>query len=217
MAAPVSPHPTPSPQAIRDVADEILSRPEFAPASSWSESFARLLKRIDVWMRELGAWSLAHPVAARILVVLLVLMLIGLLIHLASQLLGDLLPARRSSVLKIPQRSMWTILEGAAHDWQEGIALAARALGEGQLRRAVWIAHRVLLGLLHEQGAIRFAGWKTNGAYLRECRKDHPWYPTLVDLTALYEQVVYGHHSVPAASIDALVQRIGQHAGGVGT
>ena len=40
--------------------------------------------------------------------------------------------------------------------------MARDELKEGDVRRAVWIAHRVLLGLLDEQGAIKFAGWKTN-------------------------------------------------------
>jgi len=76
------------------------------------------------------------------------------------------------------------------------------------VRRAVWIAHRVLLGLLDEQGAIKFAGWKTNSHYLGECARSHPWYAIFAELSDLYERAIYARLLPPADAAEALLVRV---------
>jgi hypothetical protein len=65
-----------------------------------------------------------------------------------------------------------------------------------------------MLGLLDERGAIKFAGWKTNSYYLRECAASHPWYATFAELTEVYEHAVYAQRGAAAASVERLVYRV---------
>ena len=65
-----------------------------------------------------------------------------------------------------------------------------------------------MLGLLDERGAIKFAGWKTNSYYLRECAASHPWYTTFAELTSVYERAVYAQQATGAALIEPLVHQV---------
>jgi len=143
-----------------------------------------------------------------VLAILVVIISLLLLIHLLYLAFGDLMPWKRSRSNSPARSSRWEILQGAATNWREAAELALRLLQEGNLRRAVWIAHRVMLGLLDERGAIKFAGWKTNSYYLRECAASHPWYGTFAELTSVYERAVYAQQATAAASIEQLVQRV---------
>jgi hypothetical protein len=213
MPAAAQPDQIPSPEVIREATREILDRPEFAEPSRWYEVFLEMFKAIKQWLDALGAWSEANPALARVLFVVALLLLIACLAHLTYLALADVLPFRRRKDSAAPRASRWEILEGTATNWHEALAIARNVLGEGNVRRAVWIAHRVLLGLLDEQGAIKFAGWKTNSHYLAECAHSHPWYPTFAELTELYENAVYASRSAPINAADALVRRVGQLCG----
>ena len=142
---------------------------------------------------------------------------IGCLAHLLYLSLGDRLTFGRNKDADPVPRSRWQILEGTATNWREALDVARRMIDEGEIRRAIWIAHRVLLGLLDEAGAIRLAGWKTNSHYLGECARNHPWYSTFAELTEIYEQAVYAHRITPPSSVESLVIRVDrlckEHAG----
>jgi len=210
MSAAVQSTQVPSPEKIREVTREVLERPEFTEPSRWPEIFLEMLKAIKEWLDALGTWSEANPVFARVLFVLALLILLACLAHLIYLALADVLPFGRKKDSTAPRSTRWEILEGTATNWHEALIVARDMLREGNVRRAIWIAHRVLLGLLDEQGAIKFAGWKTNSHYLGECARSHPWYPTFAELTELYENAVYASRSASANVADALVRRVGQ-------
>ena len=210
MSAVAQPGPVPSPEIIREATREILERPEFTEPSRWHEIFLEMLKAIKEWLDALGAWSEANPILARVLFVVALLILLACLAHLLYLALADVLPFGRKKDTTTARSTRWEILEGTATNWRDALQVARDMLKEGNVRRAIWIAHRVLLGLLDEQGAIKFAGWKTNSHYLGECARSHPWYPTFAELTELYENAVYASRSTPANTADALVSRVGE-------
>jgi hypothetical protein len=210
MPAAAPPNQIPSPEVIREATREILSRPEFTEPSRWHEFFLEMFKAIKQWLDALGAWSEANPILARVLFIVALVVLLACLAHLIYLALADVLPFGRKKDRTAPRSTRWEILQGTATNWQEALMIARDMLREGNVRRAIWIAHRVLLGLLDEQGAIKFAGWKTNSQYLGECARSHPWYPTFAELTELYENAVYASRSAPANAADALVRRVGQ-------
>jgi Domain of unknown function (DUF4129) len=210
MSAAPQPDHIPSPETIRQATREILNRPEFTEPSRWYEIFAEMLKAIKDWLDALGAWSAANPTLARVLFFVALLILFLCLAHLIYLALADVLPFGRKKDGTTPRATRWEILQGTATNWREALKVAGDMLNEGNVRRAIWITHRVLLGLLDEQGAIKFAGWKTNSYYLGECARSHPWYPTFAELTELYENAVYASRSASAEAADALVRRVGQ-------
>jgi hypothetical protein len=199
---------TPQPDTIRAVTKEIVSRPEFSAPPPWHEVLLSLWKSIKEWLDNLAAWSTANPELARVLFILAVLALVGCLAHLVYLALGDLLPFRRGKAAGAQRRSQWEILDGTAKNWREALEVARGMLREGDTRRAIWIIHRVFLAMLDEQGAIRFAGWKTNSHYLRECALTHPWYSTFSELTETYERAVYARRAAMAASVEGLILRV---------
>jgi hypothetical protein len=198
----------PDAETIRNVTRQIIKQPEFDESWPWFEKIVALLNAIKEWLNNLESWAMANPQSARVLVILVVIVLLGLLGHLLYLALGDLMPWKRGGKAAPARSSRWDILEGAAKNWREGVDLALRLLKEGNLRRAVWIAHRVLLGLLDERGVLKFAGWKTNSQYLSECAASHPWYATFAELTEVYEHAVYAQRSAAAASVERLVYRV---------
>lgn len=203
-----SPPQIPPFETIRTVTKEIISRPEFTTPPPWEEVLLSVWNSIKEWLDGLASWSKANPELARIVFILAVLALIGCLAHLLYLALGDLLPFKRARAAVIKRPSQWEILEGTGKNWREALDTARRMLHEGNHRRAIWIVHRVLLGMLDEQGAVRFAGWKTNSHYLRECASTHRWYNFFAELTQVYEHAVYAHRPTAASSVETLVLQV---------
>lgn len=198
----------PAPEKIREVTRAILERPEFTEPSRWRESLVELLRAIKEWLDRLGSWAEAHPTLAKILFVVSLLLLLACLGHILYLALVDALPFRRKRDAVIGRAARWEILQGAAANWREALDLAQAMIREGNTRRAIWIAHRVLLGLLDQQGAVQFAGWKTNSHYLCECAQSHPWYSTFIELTEIYDQIVYASRNISAEIVESLVLRV---------
>jgi phage shock protein PspC (stress-responsive transcriptional regulator) len=213
MSAVVQVNSLPPPDTIRAVTREVLAQPEFTEPSRWYEALIEFLKAIKEWLDGLSAWSEANPTLARVLFVLALLILIACLAHLLYLALADVLPFGRKRDAKTAPAAHIEILEGVANDWREALQVARRMLAENDPRRAIWIVHRVLLGLLDQQGAIKFAGWKTNSHYLRECAQGHPWYPTFAELSEIYDQAVYARRSTPANIAEALLLRVDRFYG----
>jgi len=213
--APVNPFPAPA--TIREVTREVLERAEFTEPSRWHETLLEFLKAIKEWLGSLSAWSEANPMLARILFILAILLLIACLAHLLYLALADVLPLGRKRDRAAAAATPFEILEGAANDWREALQFARRMLSENNPRRAIWIAHRVLLGLLDQQGAIKFAGWKTNSYYLGECAHAHPWYSTFAELTEMYEKAVYARRNAPVDIAEALLVRVDRIYGEIGS
>ena len=198
----------PSAEAIRAATREILDRPEFTEPSRWSQIFFEMVKAIKEWLDALSAWSEANPVLARVLFVIALLVLLVCVAHLLYLALSDVLPFGRKQNSPTARSNRWEILQGTATNWHEALGMARDELKDGNVRRAVWIAHRVLLGLLDEQGAIKFAGWKTNSHYLGECARNHPWYAIFAELSDLYERAIYARLLPPADAAEALLVRV---------
>jgi hypothetical protein len=198
----------PDPEKIREATRAILERSEFVEPSEWHRTLWEILMAIKEWLDRLSAWSVAHPTLARILFILALLIMLACLGHVLYLALADVLPFRRNRESASARPARWEILEGAATNWRDALQLARAQLKEGNPRRAIWIAHRVLLALLDQQGAVQFAGWKTNSQYLRECAPAHPWHATFAELTELYEQLVYASRQSSIAGVEALVLRV---------
>lgn len=208
MPAEAQLHQVPAPEQIREATRAVLDRPEFAEPSQWYQTFWEILKSIKEWLDRLSSWSEAHPTLARILFILAVLIMLACLAHVLYLALADVLPFRRRDDHAAARPARWEILEGAATNWREALDLARTMLNQGNSRRAIWIAHRVLLALLDQQGAVQFAGWKTNGHYLRECAQAHPLHGIFAEMTEYYEQVVYASRNISADLVETLVARV---------
>ena len=194
----------PSPDTIRAVTREIIQRPEFDEPAAWRETLLTLMNQIRDWLNSLSSWANDNPDLARFLFILAVVVLIACVAHLFYLTFADVFTFRRNRRLSTKKTPNWKILEGTATNWQAALQLARTSLREGDTRRAVWIAHRVLLALLDQQGAIKFAGWKTNNHYVKECAAGHPWRGTFVELTELYERAVYASREIGAQAIEPL-------------
>lgn len=200
----------PSPEQIRHATQAVLERSEFAEPSRWYEIVIQALKALKNWLDALEGWSQAHPSLARVFFIIALLVLLACLGHLFYLALADVLPFQRKKDRATERSARWDILEGAATNWREALQLARAMLRDGNLRRAIWIVHRVLLGMLDEQGAIKFAIWKTNSHYLAECTRTHPWYGTFTELTDLYEGAVYANRSPSQDTAESMVARVNQ-------
>src|SRR4029077_11144979 len=89
-------------------------------------------------------WSESNPVLARVLFVIALLVLVVCLAHLLYLALADVLPFGRKKNSPTTRSNRWEILQGTATNWHEALRMARDELKEGDVRRAVWIAHRVL-------------------------------------------------------------------------
>lgn len=202
-------NPIPPTEQIRETTNAVLARGEFAEPSRWHEMILEFLQALKQWLDRLGSWTEAHPDMARAVFIAAIVLLLVCLGHLTYLALADVLPFGRRRNQPQPARgTRWDILEGSAANWREALELARAMLRQGNLRRAVWIAHRVLLGLLDEQGAIKFAGWKTNSHYLAECAREHPWRATFAELTELYEGTVYADRAAAPDAAESLLTRV---------
>lgn len=100
------------------------------------------------------------------------------------------------------------VTEGQASTWEEALRLARAALDEGDLRRSLWLGHRLLLLRLDQRDVITFVGSKTNSAYLKECPVKAPQKDLLQRLTESYEQVIYAHRPVEPEVVDRLIGEV---------
>jgi hypothetical protein len=201
-------HEIPDPETIRAATRAVLDRPEFAEPPRWHQALVDMLLAIKEWLDRLSGWSEANPTMAKVLFVLAVVILLVCLGHVLYLMLADTALFRRARADTRGRSARWEILEGAASDWRGALEIARAELAAGNLKRAVWIAHRVLLGLLDQQGAVHFAGWKTNSHYLRECAPAHPWHKPFAELTELYEQIIYASRHVPVGDVEASVAQV---------
>lgn len=194
------------PATIRSTTEEVLQRPEFR-RSQQSDTMRALIEQVDAWLEAFGEWAEAHSQAAIALAIVLLLVALLLLAHIFYVAFGGIFTGRKTGSGS-RYTDAETLLEGTARSWQEGLKKAREALAHGNARLAVWIGHRVLLGLLDQEGAIRFSGWKTNTTYLHECARDHACRAVLDRLTAIYEEVIYRHQTVPSDVVASLIKEV---------
>lgn len=201
---PSDPNP-PAAAEIEQSVDEILRRPEFQgdALTNWVGDMVRWV--LDA-LGSLGGWAAANPTGRWILIVVLSLILAALLAHMGWTI-WRILPKRGGLSLSRAGKP-WKTLEGRAASWPEALQLARRALSRGDLYGAVWISHRMLLGVLDERGAVEFANWKTNRDYLRECRGHEEGRRLLDRLSQAFDQIVYAHRHAPRGELEGLLNQV---------
>ena len=178
-----------APEQVRQITQDVLAGPEFAERLTWTDL---LLHRVLGWLSELTQWAERNPGLSRILMYGLTAILVLLVGHIVYTVVREFISLRKTDGrpgFRQPLRA----LEGVAKNWSEAFELAKTALDAGDLYRALWITHRILLSVLDGMGRIKFVRWKTNSDYLRECADAGDIGGTLSELTGAYERVVYAH------------------------
>jgi hypothetical protein len=202
-----------SPEEIRRVTQTVLGEPEFQKTFNWTQV---LFEGFRDFIRAISSWALENPDMARILTIVLSILLVLILAHIGYTIGREFTGMRNRSAAQATRARPLQALEGIATNWADAFQLARAALEAGDLYRALWITHRVMLSAMDRMDLLRFARWKTNRDYLRECRADHTASQTLADVSAAYERVVYAHHDIQqdqAANLLARVQALVQEAG----
>jgi len=197
-----------TPEQVRQITRDVLTQPEFQERFPWTQLVAEQIRR---WLRELAAWSQGHPGSAKVLVVVLAIILVALLVHLAYTAVREFASLRKPANHR--RGGPLPALDGVAENWGEAFQLARTALEAGNLYRAIWITHRILLSALDRMDRVKFARWKTNTDYIRECRGGDAASETLAEVTAAYEKVVYAHHEFDRDQAARFVAKVEALAG----
>jgi hypothetical protein len=200
-----------SPEQVREITQAVLKRREFQEdaTQAW---IAYILQQISRWFSQISDWSGKHPDSARILIIVLGIILIALLVHIGYTVISEFLAMRKSSAgLDLRYRNL-PALEGVADNWSDAFALARAAIQSGDLYRAMWITHRILLSVLDIREVVRFARWKTNSDYIRECKATDSAATTLREITDAYERVVYAHGDLDKEMASRLVAQVEEFA-----
>jgi len=171
-----------------------------------------LIENVFRWLRAIAEWSGQNPGLYKVLVVTLTIILAVLVIHIVYTVVREFASLRESSADERSRRSLGA-LEGVAENWTEAFRLAKAALDAGDLYRALWITHRILLSALDRMDRVKFARWKTNTDYIRECRGGDAASETLAEVTAAYEKVVYAHHEFDRDQAARFVAKVEALAG----
>jgi hypothetical protein len=200
-----------TPEQVRQITEQVLARPEFVQSASWTQL---ALERIFKWLGDLARWAGRNPGLARLLIIVLSVILLALIAHIVYTAVREFVFLRkRDGGERRPQPLR--ALEGVAENWRDAFKLARAALEAGDIYRAIWITHRVLLSVLDRTGQIKFVRWKTNKDYLRECGDSGEGAATLLELSSAYESVIYAHddfEGVYAAKLLAKVEALAARA-----
>jgi hypothetical protein len=193
-----------TPEQVRQITKDVLARPEFLPTTSWTQI---ILDRVFKWLRELAQWSARNPSLAKPLMFLLSIILVLLLAHIAYTVVTEFISLRKTADSGRRMQPL-RALEGVAENWGDAFKLARAALEAGDIYRAVWITHRILLSILDRMGRIKFVRWKTNSDYLRECSNTDESAAALFALTSAYDRVIYAHDSVDQLQVVELLAQV---------
>ena len=196
-----------SPEQVRKVTNIVLARREFRddPTQEWVSD---ILQRFLKWLSNVSNWSAGHPDAAQVVIIILGIILIALLAHIGYTIVSEFLSLRRHDVSRDLRHQNLAALEGVADNWNDAFVLARTALQSGDLYRAMWVTHRILLSVLDIRKAVRFTRWKTNSDYVRECQSGDAAADTLREITDAYEKVVYAHGDFDKEQAARLVERV---------
>jgi len=182
--------PSPSAEAIRSATQAVLARKEFQPQHDPLDFLRKLLSGLEGLGSGLPVWVGWLFLAAAT----------GLVIYLLTRLL----PGPSKAARKRDAQALVEVLEGAATTPEEALQRAREAWRQGDQRKALWIAHRLLLFALDAREAVSFAGHKTNGDYLAEC----PNHPLLHQLSGDYDRVIYAHREVDPQTVERYLQAV---------
>jgi hypothetical protein len=202
------PPPQHDPEDVRELADEILSRPEYG------ESGESLFERVDRWIQDLledvlgsVGYSGAVPSWVGWLVVTALLALVGLLVFWFVRAGGW---GRRS---RSPQEGDPVIVEAQQHrsprDWR---AEAERHEAEGRWRDGILCRYRALVTELVEAEVIPEAVGRTTGEYVADVT-GRPLAVPFAAATELFEAVWYGGAAAGPDERDRTVALTGETLG----
>jgi hypothetical protein len=199
------------PEQVREITQAILKRREFHDdaAQAW---LADTLQRFVKWLSKVSEWSAQNPSAARVLIIVLGIVLLALLAHMGYTVISEFMALRKGNAKSEVRYHNLPALEGVADNWNDAFVLARTALQSGDLYRAMWITHRILLSVLDIRKSVRFTRWKTNSDYLRECQSGDAAADTLREITDAYERVVYAHGDFDQEKAARLVARVEAYA-----
>lgn len=196
--------------AVEQTTNNVMADPVYSRADlSDTESAQNLFDLLREWFNDLGAWSLSSPDQARVVIYVLVFLLLAIFAHLVYTVVSEFHLKPKIAAARRKKNTV-VALEGEADDWDDAVAQAQAAKGRGDYHRALWIMHRLFLGVLDTRQVIRFARWKTNTDYLEEALTARDDHKLLAQLTQAYEQVVYGHQEIDAHQVDGLLSRLTQ-------
>jgi hypothetical protein len=200
------------PEQIREITQTVLKRREFQEDSmgAW---IARALESVFKWFARLSDWAGRHPDSAKTLIYILGAVLILLVAHIAYTVIREFFSLRQRNTSLDLGGSSLPALEGVADNWNDAFALARQALQAGDLYRTMWITHRILLSVLDIREVVRFARWKTNSDYIRECKANDSAAATLRDITEAYERVIYAHGDFDREQAARMVAQVEAFAG----
>lgn len=199
----------PSAAEIQKATDEILAGAEFTTPKQENRLVQWIIDALD----GLGQWAADHPEPAKVLMIVLMTVLVVLVIHMIYVTLAELRLAQTAGAKPGRTPSVVVALEGTANNWQEAIEAVRTALRQGNGYQAIWILHRLFVGVLDEKGHLHFTRWKTNADLLAECAPEISEYPLFEHITAHYERVIYAHTPTPIEEITALLDAVVQVQG----
>lgn len=194
-----------SPDEVRRVTQNVLKEPEFQKALNWWDL---LISGFQAFIRRVSAWALENPDTAKTLIIILGGVLALLVAHIAYTVVREFTSMKKRAAAQASPSRPLQALEGIASNWADAFQLAKAALEAGDVYRALWVTHRVLLSALDRMDLLRFARWKTNRDYLRECRADHSASKTLAEVSDAYERVVYAHDEINRDQATSLLNRV---------
>ena len=194
-------------EMIRESARDILGQSEFREEET-AYVIQKWLSRLGDWLHSFQDWSAENSFYTWLIIIGLLIILILLVAHIVHTAFGDSFVGKKSQLTHSGHGRSIEVLEGKASSWREGLDKARNALTSGQLHEAIWIGHRVLLGLLDEIGCIQFQGYKTNTTYLRELGQQHAWFDLLNRFTHTYETNVYGSVEIEEEEIQSLLGEV---------
>jgi hypothetical protein len=192
----------PEPEAVRATVRSILDGPRYRDdetGADWARAVAEMFDG-------LADWTHAHPLETRLVLVACVVVLAGIVLHLAWVVRRDLLEARDYAAPSL-DGAVERALEESAVGWSAAWRRLEAARSAGDLRTAVWTAHRLLLALLEHGGHLRVERWKTNAVYAREVF-DARAAEVLGRWNGVYDRVVYAHAALDPHELDRLVAEL---------
>lgn len=202
-----------TPEEVRQITKDVLARPEFLSRPTWTQL---LFDRVIQWLGEVARWSSRNPQLSKVLIAVLFVLLVLLIAHIVYTAAREFVSLRRADAGRRDDQSL-RALEGIAESWNDAFRMAGEALNKGDLYRAIWITHRILLSVLDRIGQIRFVRWKTNSDYLRECSNQGEGAAALRELTNAYERVIYAHGDFDRVHARELLAKVQELAVKVGS
>lgn len=177
------------PAVVRDLADEILSRPEYRePGESLLERIDRVVTEfIDSLLSSLG-FATGGGIASWIAWLTLFALVAAVVAFVVWMLRSG--GWRRTSRVDAASAVLSTAVERSAAEW---LAEAERHEADARWREALLARYRALVAELTERDLLPAAAGRTAGEYLRHIVAQHPAAaPSFAAVTELFEAVCYG-------------------------